>query len=268
VNKMKRMRPLLGTFVEVGAHSSYGDVASAIDAAFQSIEEIQTLLSFHNPHSDLSKLNAAQGRPVILHAFSARVLRLAKAMANASNNRFNCTVGGTLARKGILPDHGFRDFLDAGNAEDIQLRGCTAQLVRPVLITLDGIAKGFAVDQAIRALQKARIEAGWVNAGGDLRVYGDLVLPVQRRESGGGMTPLGGLQNAAMASSGVRETPDAEFPGWIVGGDFTPNHGVWTVLARTAWRADALTKVASVSSNEERAGLIRRLGGKLVEEMS
>lgn len=268
MSKMKRMRPLLGTFVEVGAHSGNMDVAPAIDAAFQAIEEIQALLSFHHPHSDLSRLNAAQGKPVILHAQSARILRLAKAMTSASNHRFNCTVGGALVRKGILPDHGFHCFLDAGSVEDIQLKGCKAQLHRPVLITLDGIAKGFAVDQAIRTLQKARVETGWVNAGGDLRVYGELVLPVQRREPDGSMTSLGGLQNAAMASSGVREAPDAEFPGWIVGGDFAPHPGVWTVLARSTWRADALTKVASVSSNEERAGLIRRLGGKLVEDMS
>src|SRR5882672_11890295 len=36
---------------------------------------------------------------------------------------------------------------------------------------LDGIAKGFAVDRAVDALQSAGMRAGVVNAGGDLRVF-------------------------------------------------------------------------------------------------
>lgn len=262
------MRPFLGTFVEVGAYSATGNIAPAIDAAFKAIEEIQARLSFHSPHSDLSLLNSAQGKPVILRPGSARVLRLAKAMTRLSGGRFNCTVGGALVRRGVLPDHGFREFLDIGQADDILLQGSTARLRRPVLITLDGIAKGYAVDMAIRALRNAKMQAGWVNAGGDLRVFGEHVLPVQRRELDGSMTSLGGLKKAALASSGVRVSPDETFPGWIVGEKRSPQLGVWTVLARTAWRADALTKVASMSSDSERSEWIRRLGGKLVEGIS
>src|SRR5437762_3907929 len=38
---------------------------------------------------------------------------------------------------------------------------------------LDGIAKGFAVDCAVETLQLAGLRAGVVNAGGDLRVFGE-----------------------------------------------------------------------------------------------
>ncbi|RDV24218.1 hypothetical protein DXV75_15440 [Alteromonas aestuariivivens] len=42
---------------------------------------------------------------------------------------------------------------------------CSAlPLRRPVLITLDGIAKGYAVDLGVRALKLAGIKAGWINA--------------------------------------------------------------------------------------------------------
>lgn len=264
MNKAKRMRPLLGTFVEVGAHSTT-DVAPALDAAFHAIEKIQALLSFHDPGSDLSKLNAAQGGEVVLHPLSARVLRLAQAMTRASGGRFNCTVGGTLVQKQLLPDHGFAPYLSRGEADDLIVQGRKAKLRRPVLVTLDGLAKGYAVDCAIRALQQRGASAGWVNAGGDLRVFGDLVLPVQRREEDGRMTLLGGLRNAALASSGARSKPSADFPGWIVGEAGAPAIGMWSVMARTAWRADALTKVACVAAHEEREGVVRRLGGRLVE---
>lgn len=264
MNKLKRMRPLLGTYVEVGAQSAQAALPPALDAAFEAILDVQQLLSFHDLGSDLSQLNVANGKEVILRPFSLRVLRLAKAMTRASDGRFNCTVGGALVRKGILPDHGVKNYLDYGNAHDLELCGNKARLRRPVLVTLDGIAKGYAVDCAVRALQRHQVEAGWVNAGGDLRVYGDLVLPVQRRELDGSLSQLGGLQDAAIATSCVRATPEADFPAWIVGGVHMPTPGAWSVLARTAWRADALTKVAGVASEEERPALIRRLGGKLI----
>jgi thiamine biosynthesis lipoprotein len=268
VNKLKRMRPLLGTYVEIGAQSAQSELASAIDAAFEAIQEVQSLLSFHDAGSDLSRLNAAHGEEVILRPLSLRMMRLAKAMTRVSGGRFNCTVGGALVRKGVLPDHGIKNYLDSGNAGDIELRGNKVRLCRPVLLTLDGIAKGYAVDCAIKVLQRHGVAAGWVNAGGDLRVYGDLVLPVQRREMNGEFSALGGLRNAAMATSCVRETPDVDFPAWIVGDLHVPASGVWSVLARTAWRADALAKVAGVASENEREALIRDLGGKLIEGMT
>lgn len=261
------MRPLLGTYVEVGAQSAQSGLASAIDAAFDAIQEVQSLLSFHDAGSDLSRLNAAHGEEVMLRPLSLHMLRLARAMTRVSGGRFNCTVGGALVRKGVLPDHGLKSYQDGGSADDIELCGNKARLRSPVLLTLDGIAKGYAVDCAIRVLQRYGVEAGWVNAGGDLRVYGDLVLPVQRREMNGEFSALGGLRNAAIATSCIREAHDIDFPAWIVGGLHTSTPGVWSVLARSAWRADALTKVAGIASENEREALIRDLGGKLIEGM-
>lgn len=265
MNSLKRMRPLLGTFVEICALSPQNDIGLAIEAAFDSIKQMETLLSFHDANSDLSKLNSARGYTVTVHPLSARVLRLAQAMTRKSGGLFNFTVGGTLVRKGILPDHGFNNYLDHGDANDLILHGNFARLDRPVLITLDGIAKGFAVDLAVRALKKQYAIAGWVNAGGDLRVFGELTLPVNLRTVDGSLTKLGGLRDAALASSEVRAVPNADFPGWIVGSTSTPTPAIRSVMARTAWRADALTKVACLARDDERKNLIQSLGGCLVE---
>jgi thiamine biosynthesis lipoprotein len=258
------MRPLLGTFVEIGFHPAGGDQAAVLDA-FAAIEEVQRRLSFQDPDSELSSLNRCGADFVALSPLAARVLRLARAMTAASDGLFNCTLGGALVRRGVLPDHGFGEMVDAGGAADIEIRGRAARLARPVRLTLDGIAKGFAVDLAVRVLRRAGLRAGWVNAGGDLRVFGPLTLPVHRREDGGALLPLGGLRDAAIASSAVRSRTDARFPGMIVsaaGNRLAP--GVWSVLARHAWRADALTKVAALAPDATRQALLRRLGGQLV----
>lgn len=258
------MRPLLGTYVEIGV--AQGECAEVVvSKAFEVIEEVQRRLSFHDPESDLSRLNGAGGKPVSMPSLSLRVLCLARAMTRASSGLFNCTVGGTLVRLGILPDHGGTSSLEHGSAEDIEIAGAQCRLQRPVLITLDGIAKGYAVDCAISVLRRNGVTSGWINAGGDLRVFGEIVLPVQRREPDGSFSHLGGLKDAAIATSCVQPSPDAAFPAWIVGHDRAPEMGVWTVMSHAAWRADALTKVAAVANVKERAGIIERLGGRLVE---
>jgi thiamine biosynthesis lipoprotein len=259
-----RQQPALGTFVEVGAVAAPGaDPDRAIDAAFGSITEIQRLMSFHDPGSDLSRLNTANGAAVALNRPTVRVLRLARAMMCASGGLFDCTVGAQLVARGRLPDPGVAAEA-SGKAEDIVIIGDTVRLAAPVLVTLDGIAKGYAVDRAIATLRAAGCSGGYVNAGGDIAVFGPWPLPVHRREPDGTFTALGALRDGAIATSSLGQNAD-RFPGLIVGGDTAPSSGIFSVLSRRAWRADALTKVAALTPAAERAHAVARLGGHYVE---
>lgn len=261
--EVRRMKPLLGTFVEV-AQAGAG-AGGAIESAFESITRSHALWSFQDPDSELSRLNRCGGEPVPLSASTLRLLRAARAMTAASGGAFDCTVGGALVMLGVLPDHGGAEPLARGCTSDIEIGAGWARLRRPVRLTLDGIAKGFAVDLAVRAMRRAGAASGWINAGGDLRVFGDSVLAVQRRELDGSYRSLGSLHNGAMASSrgGAR---DASFPAHLVGlGNTAASSGIWTVVARCAWRADALTKVAAAAPPTTRADLVARLGGALLE---
>jgi thiamine biosynthesis lipoprotein len=266
MRSLRRLRPLLGSLVEISVEAAGCRAEAAIAAAFADIALIHRLLSFHEPDSELSRLNRAGREPVALHPHAMRVLRLARAMTRATGGLFNCTVGGELVRRGVLPDHGGAPALARGGAADIECATRRARLRRPVRVTLDGIAKGYAVDLAVRTLRRHGVAGGWINAGGDLRVFGATVLPVHRREADGRLLPLGGLHKAALASSRVAPHHDPDFPGLIVPGtaDAAVQAGVWSVLARHAWRADALTKVAGLTPASRRAARLRSLGGILV----
>jgi FAD:protein FMN transferase len=266
---VKRMRPLLGTYVEITAHApSATGAGQAATAAFEAIHAVHGKLSFHAADSDLARLNRSPGEAVVLHPLSLRVLRLARAMMAASAGLFDMTAGGLLVCRGVLPDLGGPAPLERGEAADLHLGRGWARLRRPVRITLDGIAKGYAVDLAIEAMRRSGAAAGCVNAGGDLRAFGHAV-PVHRREADDRLVPLGALRDAAIATS--RALPqesgwDAGRPGLIVpAAGRSPVPGVFTVLARKAWRADALTKVACLAAEAQRTALLRRLGGVLVQ---
>lgn len=265
VKNLKRLKPLLGTFVEIGASADDRQAEVGISKAFEAVEKIQNLLSFHDPKSDLSILNQNPGAEIQMHPLSLRVLRLAKLMTIKSGGLFNLTSGGKLVQLGVLPEHQSRFIFPFGGPGDLEISRSAARLKRPVQITLDGIAKGFAVDMAIREMKKMGVIGGWVNAGGDLRVFGDYQLPVVVRAAKGQFFPIGTFQNTAIATSETRKDHDTRFPGSIVS-PLTENWlpGLWTVKANFAWKADALTKVACLASPGVRGDLIRRLGGELI----
>jgi thiamine biosynthesis lipoprotein len=71
-------------------------------------------------------------------------------------------------------------------------------------INLNGIAKGYAVDKAVEVLENFGITNGLVNAGGDLRLFGDAPALIYIRNP---INPLlanaiGNMNNVSIASSG------------------------------------------------------------------
>jgi thiamine biosynthesis lipoprotein len=123
-------------------------------------------------------------------------------------------------------------------AEEIRLASGGLFDWRACGYSLDGIAKGFAVDRAVQSLENAGIPAGVVNAGGDLRVFGDgleeiyIRLPHRPDE----LVRIGALRNAAIATSARAGLVDPLSPGGRL-----PAPGA-TVIAADCMTADALTK--------------------------
>jgi len=260
----RRARPLLGTFVEIAVAGETTDAGKAVDAGFEAIETMHRLASFQDPESELSELNRAGGAERDVHPLLARVLRLAAGMTRASDGLFNATLGGALVSRGVLPNQGFGDAAPFGSADDIEVKGNRVRLKNRVVVSLDGIAKGFAVDLAIRALKRAGAPAGWINAGGDLRVFGEIEIPVHRRSEDGRFAEIGRLRDGAIATSEISGEPNPRFPGCIIKAGYgTPRTGIWSVIASTAWRADSLTKVAALAPAARRAEIITGLQGCL-----
>lgn len=273
---IRRMRPLLGTFVEIQAFAPAALSEPGIEAAFAAIDEVQRQMSFFDPGSDLSRINMhAWQRPVSVNPSTFRVLCLARNIARKSGGLFDFTVGGRLVNEGRLPDHGFQDLESEGWDALELLPRLRVRLKQPVVLTLDGIAKGYAVDAAVQALLAHGVTRGVVNAGGDLRLFGPDPVPIAVREASGSITSLGSFSNTAIATSavGLSSEDQARFPSCIL----TPNGcdgaacphfnacpRAWTVMAGEAWRADALTKVAALAPENQRRERIAQLGGRLI----
>ena len=224
----RRARPLLGTLVEVGLPLAAPAGGATHEAAFAAVwsllQDLQAQLSIFDPGSDLSRLHAAPpGTRLRVRPHAARVLTAACHWATLSDGAFDLAQGsGRWHWDGtwLWREHA-RTRLDAG-----------------------GLAKGDAIDQAVARLQAQGWPAGWVNAGGDLRVFGPLRLPLLLRdEAQGGARAWGWLEEGAAATShfgpGARSRLHSPAGAALI---HLP-HAHLSVLAPTALAADALTKV-------------------------
>lgn len=243
---MRRARPLLGTFVEVVASGlAELSLGRAIDAAFGAIERVHRLMSFHDPLSDVTRLNRyAPFESVTVDPWTATVLRRAQMLFAATSGLFDCAVGHELMQRGLLPLEGLAharhgSFSAVGSLGENRFR-----FSAPIAIDLGGIAKGFAVDRAIAMLRAHGVREALVNAGGDLRVIGPTPQTVHIRCPGedGRILRAGLLRHAAIATSSALTTIGRRDMAQMAP-ELSTLHYAYSVVAPTCWLADALTKV-------------------------
>lgn len=244
---MRRCRPLLGTFVAIDS-----DRPDAIDAAFAAIERVHTLMSAHDPESELSHINRfAHRAPVPVSDWTAVVIDRALHWSRVTNGRFDVVRAGRVAfERGDLPHHADQPQLATADWSVIQLTEGAVSLAQPACLDLGGIAKGFAVDRAVDALKAQGATRGLVNAGGDLRGFGseawtvEVVDPATHQP----LVVIDVRDQALATSAGlVREDSSLAF-------DHLPNRDTrWTsvtVRAPLACDADALTKAVWSGATE------------------
>jgi thiamine biosynthesis lipoprotein len=212
---MRRARPFLGTYVEIEAEGLLeAALQSAIDDAFEAIELTQSLMGFHDPDSDLSKLNRrAAIEPVRVHPWTAKVLRSAISLYRATDGLFDCAVGYELTRWGLLPGDGL-GRIEPGSLSDVRIsRDGRVAFAARIALDLGGIAKGFAVDRAIAVLRRRGVRKAMVNAGGDIRVMGEALIYIRHPASPAVVSPSGGLAEK-WRDRHVRLRRDAEESRW------------------------------------------------------
>ena len=174
-------RPLMGMAFRVIVHSEDEAKAKrAANAAFDRVAVLNQIMSDYEPNSELNKLSdlAGSGQAVPVSPELFRVLDRAQALAVLTGGAFDVTAGASIQlwrqarRVKRLPSQyaldkalktiGFRTLkLDAEKR--------TAKLTQTgTRLDLGGIAKGYALDEAIAVLKKHGLPRALVSAGGDI----------------------------------------------------------------------------------------------------
>lgn len=183
---LRRAIPVMGTIAEVVVlHHDEAAAQAAIDVALAELRRVEWLMTRFSATSDIGRANRGAARDgVRISAETADVLAAALDWSATSAGRFDPALGGAselwdvLNRQAPPASSEVARLAQRGfwRSVDVSRRADGTQAVRftdaDVHIDLGGIAKGHAVDRALRAVREAGIGRAMVVAGGDLATMG------------------------------------------------------------------------------------------------
>lgn len=268
-------------------YASEQDAANqAADAAFLRIQQLNDIMSDYDPDSELNKLShtSGQGKQVRVSEDLWIVLERAQSLAEQSGGAFDVTVGPYVnlwrraRRQHQLPDPA--RLAEAGKAVGykhvrLDAKARTVELLAPNMrLDLGGIAKGYAVDQALKTLRAHGVHSALIEAGGDMGVSdpppGKAAWRIELSSVDATNAPPDrflSLRNCAISTSGdlyQRLEIDGKRYSHIVDprtGIGLTDHSIVNIIAPDGITSDSLTKVVSVLGPKKGLKFIEHVPG-------
>ena len=271
----KDSRIMLGTFVEVTSPNR-----KAAQIIFEEIKRIENLLSKYNPESEVSKLNKLGNLKVSPETFY--IIKKSKEFWQVSDGAFDITVaplvdlwGFTDKKYSVPEEERIKNVLELVGTDKIIFNIDDSVIkfsVSGMKIDLGAIAKGYAVDCAVKKLKENNIKSCLINAGGQIYALGDKFgLPWKiavRNPRGKDVIDYLALKDKAVSTSG-------DYEQYFIKGKkryahiFNPKTGYpadsgvvsVTVIAQDGITCDALSTAIFVLGKEKGQELAQKFPG-------
>jgi thiamine biosynthesis lipoprotein len=175
---------VMGTECTLEVVAPAGQAAAAreaLAAAERELRRVEAHMSWRLDGSDVWRLNAAPaGQLVELSPATLEVLQAARQAHGATGGAFDVTcrplieLWAQAGREGRLPtDEQIAQGRAQSSWDAITLEPSGAvKALDTASVDLGGVAKGYAIDQAVKAMVAAGVAGGLVEVGGDLRCFG------------------------------------------------------------------------------------------------
>ncbi len=155
------------------------DLPPVQDALQAAVDEVDAQMSVWNPDSNLMRLNACPiGEWVEIPKRLMDVLSLALDIGRASGGAFDIAVGDAVAAWGFGPEAADQSLIRkalhtprcaAHEALELDFDRVRARKRAPLVLDLNGIAKGYGVDRLAETLRAFGISSGLVGIDGEMR---------------------------------------------------------------------------------------------------
>lgn len=258
----------MGTVLEVRLPAGAPDPDALAEEAFRAVSAVEAAASLWRPGTELQSVHAraAAGEPVVLSETLGGLVARALEAARLTGGAFSPAVGALveaydLRGDGRWPTTGERERAAAlARPEGVRYDPATRTLALAPGVTLDfdGIAKGFALDQAASALRERGVDDALLNFGGQLLAIGPPPgRPAREALVASPVDPDVPVLAVALRDASLSTSSDAERARSVAGkpaghlldprtGELVDFGGAASVLARDGATADALSTAWAV----------------------
>ncbi len=209
-----KSRFMLDTIIEITVTSKNKELETVLDRAFDLIEKYDQKFSYFKEESELRKINQTDSGSIQIDQDFFEILMISEELFYQSDSLYDVTVG-SLSE---LWDFSQKRIPALDSIEIAQknlgfekINYSKNFLTRPTGIKLNfgSLAKGFIIDRVVDFLEDNSVEAGFVNAGGDMRIFGykkPLKIGIQHpRKNPNEVIEILEVNNKAIVTSGDYE---------------------------------------------------------------
>jgi len=180
ISKFEETRSLMDTYVKIIVYADADTAETALNAAFARIEEIEQIASIYDSESEAFQLNQ-NGYIENPSEDLSNLMTLSLDYYELTDGNFNIAVqpllelweGGLWKESPEVQQSKIDETLSLIDLDNITIAENRIDFKQEGMeITLGGIAKGYAVDEALAVLSQMGIEHTLLDAGGDMAAIG------------------------------------------------------------------------------------------------
>lgn len=168
---------VMDTIVDIKIETKHKDTNDILDNAFKLIEDYENRLSFYKTESQIWKFNNSVIDSLYIDEDIAAILFLSKELYQKTNAHYDITIGALSEiwdfENEIIPaNEEIKKAIQVTDFNELKIQNNYLHKPVGMKLNLGSLAKGYIIDKTVDYLKQQNVISGFVNAGGDMRIFG------------------------------------------------------------------------------------------------
>ncbi len=168
---------VMDTIVDIKIVTKNKDANEILDYAFKLMEDYENKFSFYNNKSQIWKFNNSIIDSLLIDDDLKEILSISKELYQKTNKHYDITIGALSEiwdfDNEVLPTNKeIEKAIQVTGFKKLKIQNNYLHKPDGMKINLGSLAKGYIVDKVVEYLKQQNVISGFVNAGGDMRIFG------------------------------------------------------------------------------------------------
>ncbi len=168
---------VMDTIVDIKIVTNNKDANEILDYAFKLMEDYENKFSFYNNKSQIWKFNNSIIDSLLIDDDLKEILSISKELYQKTNKHYDITIGALSEiwdfDNEVLPTNKeIEKAIQVTGFKKLKIQNNYLHKPDGMKINLGSLAKGYIVDKVVEYLKQQNVISGFVNAGGDMRIFG------------------------------------------------------------------------------------------------
>ncbi len=168
---------VMDTIVDIKIETKHKESDEILNNAFKLIEEYENKFSFYTNESQIWKFNNSVIDSLLIDDDLNKILTIAEELYQKTDKHYDITIGAlsdiwNFDNEVVPSKINIKKAMKHTNFSKLMIQDNYLHKPESMKINLGSLAKGFIIDEVVEYLKQQNVVSGFVNAGGDMRIFG------------------------------------------------------------------------------------------------